>query len=633
MKKTLIALLLILALILTGCSSAAPKEGNAVADGVVEDNADQSQGTDSTPQIPQNPQTPSNPTQKPSDSTQTPSDSTPPPANQPSGSDQEQGGSTDAPDVFAPLNLWVSPVSGKAEKSRPISAVQWQYNEDDGQYYLCLPTELDFSAVQVWFAGAETCSFADKTVKNGETVSFLKVGKRKVTLGGSTYPLTIMKSANIGSMYITTQSGSMDKIHADKSNKETGTMRFVSADGKVLYNGELKEIKGRGNATWSKPKKPYQIKLKDKAELVNGAGKAGTWLLLANYCEKTMINNTVALNLAFDAGLKDSARSDYLDLYCNGTYMGTYQVSEKVQIAESRLELNDLEKTTEAANNGAKLSSFSTFGPREASKGVSKGYNIPKDPADITGGYLLEIEANDRYVDEGSGFVTSYGTAVVIKEPENASAAQVAYISNFFQEFEDALRAKDGINPKTGKRFDEYFDFTSLVKKYILEEFVKNIDADKTSQYFYKPSDKQSTVGFCGPVWDYDNSFDVMSTADKTDGLYAATRRKKIYYHLNKHDFFVEAVKKEWKENYLPAIAVCLGEKKPAKGASLQSLDSYYKMLAPSAAMNYVFWGEIDKPINTGHIDTGDTYEEHFDYLRSYLYGRRSELNSIWLNQ
>lgn len=632
MKKTLIALLLILALILTGCSSAAPKEGNAVADGVVEDNADQSQGTNSTSQIPQNPQTPSNPTQKPSDSTQKPSDSTPPPANQPSGSDQEQGGSTDAPDVFAPLNLWVSPVSGKAEKSRPISAVQWQYNEDDGQYYLCLPTELDFSAVQVWFAGAETCSFADKTVKNGETVDFLKVGKRKVTLGGSTYPLTIMKSANIGSMYITTQSGSMDKIHADKSNKETGTMRFVSADGKVLYNGELKEIKGRGNATWDKPKKPYQIKLEKKTELVEGAGKAGTWLLLANYCEKTMINNTVALNLAFDAGLKDSARSCYVDLYCNNEYMGTYQVSEKVQIAENRIEITDLEKATEKVNS-AEPDSYSSFGTQTAEKNTSKGYNIPNNPADITGGYLLEIENRKRYAAEPSGFVTKRGTPVVIKEPEYASAEQVAYISNFFQEFEDAVYAKDGINPKTGKRFDEYFDLTSLAKKYILEEFVKNIDADNTSQFYYKPADSESKVGFCGPVWDYDNSFDVMYSGENQDGLYATVRKKRIYYHLVNHDVFMDEVRKQWKEHYLPFIAVCLGEKKPAKGASLQSLDSYYKMLAPSAAMNYVFWGEIDKPINTSHIDTGDTYEEHFDYLRSYINGRRAELNQIWLNE
>ncbi len=633
MKKRLFSILLLFTLLLTtipGCAGAGNNGETAMpGEEVINTPSTDNTEPDTPSVIPgntnQNPSTPNNQQQKPNNQTK-------PDTNTNTNTNTNTGtGTATNPERYDGLNLWVSPVLGKAVKSKPFYAVKWQYNDADGCYYLYLPTEGDLSSMQVWFAGAGSCKFADQPVEYGQKVGFFKEGSCMVTLGDQEYPLTVMKSANIGSMYITTESGNMKYIHKKKGNEETGVMRYVDAKGKELYSGNLTQIRGRGNATWDKPKKPYQIKLENKAELVAGAGDATTWLLLANYCEKTMVNNTVALNLAYDAGLTETARSEYMDLYCNGEYMGTYQVSEKVQIAKNRIEINDLEKTTEKVNT-EKLSSYSTFGTLEAEKGTSKGYNIPNDPDDITGGYLLEIENNERYVPETSGFVTTWGTAVVIKEPEYASKAQVAYISNFFQEFEDAVRAPDGINPNTGKRFDEYFDLTSLAKKYILEEFVKNIDADVTSQYYYKPSDKESKVGFCGPVWDYDNSFDVMNSGNNKDGLFASTRKKKIYFHLVKHDFFMEEVRKEWKNHYLPTIAVCLGEKRN-KNTSLQSLDYYYKLLTPSAAMNYTFWGEIDVPINSGHVDTGDTYQEHFDYLRDYLIDRRFELNQIWMSQ
>jgi len=636
MKKRLFLLFVTLTMLLTGCTMT-PADQTANPDEVVLDLP--SDGNNNETDAPTPSYTPNNTPSEPMDNQQntskpsyneTPSTQTP-------DDDDSHGAIIDdswnKPDVTGDLNLWVSPVLKSAEKKRPFYAVKWQYNAEKEGYYLYLPTEGTLSAMQVWFEGTTTCKIGNNTVKNGQEVNFLEEGTCNLTLGGSEYPLTVMKSANIGSMYLTTKSGKMSYIHKEKGNAETGAMRYVNAQGEVLYSGNLTQIRGRGNATWDKPKKPYQIKLEKKTELVEGAGEATTWLLLANYCEKTMLNNTVALNLAYDAGLTNTCRSEYMDLYCNNEYMGTYQVCEKVQIAKNRIEITDLGKATEKLNSQP-LESYGAFGTQEAVKGTSKGYNVPKDPADITGGYLLEIENNERYVPETSGFVTTWGTAVVIKEPEYASKAQVAYISNFFQEFEDAVRAPDGINPKTGKRFDEYFDLTSLAKKYILEEFVKNIDADVTSQYYYKPSDKESKVGFCGPVWDYDNSFDVMTSGDKKDGLYASTRKKKIYFHLVKHDFFMDEVRKEWKNNYLPHIAVCLGEKRN-KNISLQSLDSYQKLLTPSAEMNYTLWtgaGGLKKPINSGHIDTGDTYPEHIDYLRTYMEGRRFELNQIWMS-
>ena len=56
-------------------------------------------------------------------------------------------------------------------------------------------------------------------------------------------------------------------------------------------------IRGRGNTTWSFPKKPYQIKF-DNKENVLGMPKDKKWILLANYSDKTMLRNELAFVLS-----------------------------------------------------------------------------------------------------------------------------------------------------------------------------------------------------------------------------------------------------------------------------------------------------------------------------------------------
>lgn len=521
-----------------------------------------------------------------------------------------------------------SPVGKTPESEKPISAVDWWYSTDDQCYYLFLPAEADCDRLQVW-PGTNSCILDGTSLRNGTVTDRLTVGAHTLLLNGIAYPLQVMQSANIPAMYITTESGSMSNIHKNKSNKEKGYLRMVNEDGSVVYNNTLSQIKGRGNATWSKPKKPYQIKLDKSTDLI-GAGKCKTWLLLANYSERSLIRNKVAYDLANDAGLPNTTQSCFVDLYCNNQYMGTYQLCEKVQINDNRIEINDLEESTEDCNEGD-LDSYPRFGPNKAETGSRKGYEIPNNPDDITGGYLLELEYLDRYENEVSGFVTTRGQPVVIKSPEYATREQVDYIADFFQEFEDALYSPDGVNPDTGKRYDEYFDLTSLARKYILEEYVKNIDANVTSQYFYKPSDTESTVGYCGPVWDYDNALGNFSSAKAPTGLLAASKKGYTYYFhmLYQQPSFLNAVRAEWNNNYLPLIEMCLGDAPDTGDTLLRPLDEYQKLLSPSAAMNFTYWNILDSLTSSGN-NTGRTYEENFAYLRSFMEQRAAYLSSLW---
>ena len=133
-----------------------------------------------------------------------------------------------------------------------------------------------------------------------------------------------------------------------------------------------------------------------------------------------------------------------------------------------------------------------------------KWVNIPNDPANITGGYLLELEFNLRYGDEVSGFITPRQQYVVLKSPEYASEAEVQYIAGLYCEGEEALFSETGYN-SLGKHYSEYFDVDASLRTYLFLELSKSIDAAYSSFYFYKDADSDLLVA--APVWDFDRAF------------------------------------------------------------------------------------------------------------------------------
>ena len=105
-----------------------------------------------------------------------------------------------------------------------------------------------------------------------------------------------------------------------------------------------------------------------------------------------------------------------------------------------------------------------------ASPGKGRWYDIPNDPEDITGGYLMKIDLVRRYTkyDDETSYSTKKKIAFYFKEPDTLSQTQYTYITGLLQSFEDAIFADDGIDPTTGKHYTEIADFDSLVMKYML---------------------------------------------------------------------------------------------------------------------------------------------------------------------
>ncbi|MDD3409701.1 MAG: CotH kinase family protein [Eubacteriales bacterium] len=321
-------------------------------------------------------------------------------------------------------DLWATGLSGSftplsTASGDAIDTVHWWKNENNGSYHLFLPGTADLTQARLCFAGGETLTDeSGAVIENGGPLSALPLEQPvRLTCGKQTFTLTVWQgSADMPAMYLTTASGSLDFIHKRKTNEETGTLLAKTADGETLYEGELKQIRGRGNASFQFYKKGYQIKLAESTSLY-GMSKDRTWELLADYRDNSLLRNSLTLAMADAAGIPYVMDCLHVHLYINGEYMGVYLLSEKVEVDGGRVEIDELEEETEALNDQP-LESYDRVGTRKYTKGTFKAKDIPGDPADLTGGYLLMLEYKQRYNSEPSGVVTRGGQAVVLKSPK-----------------------------------------------------------------------------------------------------------------------------------------------------------------------------------------------------------------------
>lgn len=527
-------------------------------------------------------------------------------------------------------------VAGSGEDPDSVGTVNWWKSDVDGKYYMFMPSGSDLSELKVWISSSAPVICGEKELKNGETTdAFSGGGEFALSCGGKNYNVVFLASSGLPSVFINVPDGGLDRIHADKEHKEKGcSMLAVNEKGKTDYDGKLDSMKGRGNSTWGMVKKPYNIKLESKSKLF-GMEKAKAWCLIANYEDKSLVRNQVTYGLGEAIGMKETPDCKNTDLYINGEYKGVYLITEKVEIKKNRVDIYDLEEATEEANEGKELSEFTQKGFGGKFSGFienrQRWFEIPNDPSDITGGYLLELEVADRYPNEASGFVTKHGQAVVAKSPEYASMAQIKYISSYWQEMEDALYSEDGKN-KSGKHFSEYIDTESFAKQYIVQEWSSNWDAGLTSNYFYKDIGGKLVAG---PIWDFDNA--LMNTAgrdgtDLTDptNLHAAKRSlwynslmgsrsfkatPNIYALGMRHREFVAEVEKQMKEKVVPAVSELLDSK----------YDKYIEKVENSAVMNAIRWNYYN---TTNEVEILNNYTAEISAIKNFVSERTSFLSS-----
>ena len=326
----------------------------------------------------------------------------------------------------------------------------------DGKNYLFLPSSVQVTTV---YLNCELSGQPDTVTVSGSAAAQSLSADEPVDLvalcgEGSTYALTltatssgktvtlsltVVPTGDIPSMFLVSsdpvnQGREWVESSPTKSNKATGAMYCVGADGSVIYDGSLTQIKGRGNSTWLQDKKPYQIKLGSKTDLLQtgkSENKSKTWVLLANAADPSLLRNQVVYDLSVAMQLQPGIESRSVNLFYDGEYRGVYLLSEKVEVAKGRVDITDLEEINESVNPS--ITDYDSLVTATAQTGNGATYVYCEgltSPEDITGGYLLEMDTAARATAEKCYFITSRDQYVVVKSPEYCSKEEMDYIAS-----------------------------------------------------------------------------------------------------------------------------------------------------------------------------------------------------------
>lgn len=434
-------------------------------------------------------------------------------------------------------------------------------------YYLFLPSTADCTALKFWFDG--TASIDGVQLVSGQPTNiFQDLNEGGIsrlcnfTVNGTSYDVTVLKSGDVGTVYVNTDSGSLATItDKDHEGEEPGSVMVVQPNGEVDYVGILKKISGRGNGTWEEgdgTKLPYNINLEKAASLL-GMNSAKKWSLLANSGDSSLLKDQITYDFAKYIGIDYQPVCKPVDLYINQQYMGSYQLSERVEIKSNRVNISDAFENLEIANgttdpvtgaiipadfdvtvpaveltNGASIL-FQRFNGHMV--GAYKSSPSLTEPNDYTGGYIYELEISQRWPDENAGFCAYNRQGWVIKNADYASENMVKYSYDLLYALGSAVY-NGGVVPSTstttncsdlsalteglygersvtnpapaaqyqGKKWSDILDADSAVRYYWTQEFFKNMDSSTSSTYFYKESDSIDSKLYAGPMWDMDNS-------------------------------------------------------------------------------------------------------------------------------
>ncbi len=400
--------------------------------------------------------------------------------------------------------------------------------------------------------------------------------------------LYVVPTNGISAMYLTSEdpvNKGREWVEASptKDNKAKGEMLLVNEMGETVYDGALTQIKGRGNSTWLADKKPYQIKLEKKADLLETGREENaskTWVLLTNHSDESLIRSQLVYNLSVAMGMQPGIECRMVDLFYDGEYRGVYLLCEKVEIGDGRVNINDLEGDFEDANPDVDFDALSTA-TGKTENGASYVYCPElKNPEDLTGGYLLEIDTPGRAQLEKCYLVTTRNTHVVVKSPEFGSKEAMEYIATCYQEFEDTLY-NAGVHPTNGKVLSDYINVDSLAQCYLINELAKNPDSYRTSCYFYK--DAGSDILMAGPVWDYDLSFGIgwgefVDSCADPEGYFS------LLSDFGKALYAIPSFRVAARDIWCNTLSRLVAE------VTLPSLSELSQALAPSAYANGMIW-------------------------------------------
>lgn len=445
------------------------------------------------------------------------------------------------------------------------------------EYYLFLPSYADLSQVQIRRHVGGRVYLDGRLITGTVSCSEFPLNEPMELIHDSYFGyqwnrLTILQSANVPAMYIDVKSGKMDYIHAEKGNREAGLARLYTADGRLDSMAVLEEVQGRGNSTWLwRDKKPYSLRLSEETDLL-GMGQGGRWVLLADAFDRSLIKNKTALDLARNAGMPYTPDCQWVDLYLNGEYAGLYLLCERNEVHANRVDI----------------------------------------PAKTS--FLVSWESESRLVSQGyPHVVTRRGTAMRVHH----SGFGLEKVQQVWQSVENAIFAEDGIDPVTGKHWQELIDQESWAKLFLVDEISGDYDGGKISKFFYYIEENGVGKLYAGPVWDKDDSFATGHWSITSPNCMIASRsaviegeEKNMFRGLRQKEAFRACVAEVYQNTFQPLLEELYHA----------GIEEYARWIAQAAQLTEIRW------------KYGYTEDQH-QIICNYLGERMDFLEEYWVRK
>ena len=340
----------------------------------------------------------------------------------------------------------------------------------------------------------------------------------------------------------------------NRNDKLAGSIEYVNASVSVtdceeeyiLSNVEA-SVKVRGNYTLEYDKKPLRIKFSKKQNMLglHDGQKYKNWVLLADWKDLSMINNTVAFYLGNTIlGSDGYYCTDFrnVEVYLNGEYWGVYLLVEQQEAKDGRSSVPEVEKNYTGNDIGY---FFEYDGYYTDEKNITDGdptftMNHQGLPSG-TNGYTVK---SDIYADSQLFFLQSHMNNIMY-------IAYQATKGNYYMFDENYNVIPADSNSNTKDIISSVIDIQSLVDVYILNEIAKDLDVDWSSFYLSlnMTTEGNKKLTFEAP-WDFDSSFGLVSRDNcaSSTGLYAATNANPWFQLVVKQDWFWEMVYQKWAE-------------------------------------------------------------------------------------
>ncbi|MBQ2033909.1 MAG: CotH kinase family protein, partial [Alistipes sp.] len=252
-------------------------------------------------------------------------------------------------------------------------------------------------------------------------------------------------------------------ISGDITSKSEWKNATISITGNDQYDGleqTTLQIRARGNTTLGWPKKAFNMKFEKQVKML-GIKKHKRWVMIANYCDATMLRNETAYYASSLTSLKWAPHGDFVELVYNGTYVGTYWLCEHVRVDKNRVAITETPLNDTSAKNTGYLVEYDFHGG-STSKPYWTSYINTQQQTDWNNRGNSSVRYVTKYPDEN-----------------DLSTEQYEYIKKWVRDWEVDIRDKLTTNPDTAdeeyeKYITKYIEPVSFIDYWLIYEVCLN---------------------------------------------------------------------------------------------------------------------------------------------------------------